>query len=110
MNLGDVKDEYNPGEVITCAAEGNPSPDIYWVDDTNATVTEEATLIIDPSMEGTQTYSCVATNEFRGTTFSERRTITFNVTSKFVFFSYLEFFLSGQFFNFDPSQLSAIGT
>ena len=85
MNLGNVKDEYNPGEEITCAAEGNPGPTIIWVDDNNDTVVESHILTIEASMEGTRTYSCLATNIVRGTTYQLMETITFNVTSKLPF-------------------------
>ena len=85
MNLGNAKDEYNPGEEITCAAEGNPDPTIIWVDDNNDTVVESETLAIVASMEGTRTYSCQAKNVVRGTTHYLMETITFNVTSKLLF-------------------------
>ena len=88
MNLGNVEEEYNPGEEITCAAEGNPDPDISWVDDNNDTVVESNVLTIEASMEGTRTYSCLATNVVRGETNSEMQTITFNVTSKLPCFCY----------------------
>ena len=83
MNLGDVMEEYNPGEEIICAAEGNPEPHIRWVDDMNNTVVDSATLTIHASMVGTRTYSCLATNTVRGANYSLTETITFNVTSKF---------------------------
>ena len=82
MNLDNVKDMYNPGEVIACAAEGKPDPEIRWVDDANATVSDSATLLIEPSMEGTQTYSCLATNDVRGDRHSLMKTVTFNVTGE----------------------------
>ena len=53
MNLDNVKHVYNPGEVITCSAGGNPGPEIRWVDDANVTVSDSATLLIEPFMEGT---------------------------------------------------------
>ena len=73
---------YNPGEEITCAAEGNPDPEIRWVDDTNATVSETDTLLIKPFMEGTQTYSSLATNYVRGDRHSLMKTVRFNVTGE----------------------------
>ena len=82
MNLDNVKDEYIPGEEITCAAEGNPDPEIRWVDDANATVINSHIITIEGSMEGTQTYSCLATNDVRRVTYSLFETITFNVTSE----------------------------
>ena len=82
MNLDNVKHLYNPGEVITCAAEGNPEPEIRRVDDANATVSSSAFLLLDASMEGAQTYSCLATNDVRGATYSLLETIIFNVISE----------------------------
>ena len=82
INLDNVKDVYNPGEVITCAAAGNPDPEIRWMDDANVTVSDSDFLLIEPSIEGTQTYSCLATNDVRGETYSLMKTITFNVTSE----------------------------
>ena len=79
MNLDNVKHLYNPGEVIMCAADGNPDPEIRWVDDANATVSETATLLIEPFMEGVQTYSCLATNIVRGIIKGCSETITFTV-------------------------------
>ena len=86
INLDKVKHVYNPGEVITCVAEGNPEPKIKWVDDANATVSESHILTIEPSMEGVQTYSCLATNVVRGVTNTVMETVTFIVTSRNVFF------------------------
>ena len=85
MQLDNAKDEYNPGEKIICGAEGNPNPDIRWVDDANATVVDSATLTIVASMEGTRTYSCLAENVVRGITYFLMEPITFNVTSKLLF-------------------------
>ena len=79
MNLDNVKQVYNPGEVITCSAEGNPDPEIRWVVDTNSTVSDSAFLLIEPFMEGTGTYSCLATNIVRGIIKSCSETITFTV-------------------------------
>ena len=79
MRLDNVKDVYNPGEVITCAAEGNPEPEIRWVDDANATVSDATLLLIEPFMEGIQTYSCLATNIVRGIIKGYSETITFIV-------------------------------
>ena len=80
INLDNVKDVYNPGEVITCAAEGNPDPEIRWVDKGSGDeVADSGVLVIDASMEGTQTYSCLATNIVRGTIKGSSQTITFTV-------------------------------
>ena len=79
MRLDNVKDVYNPGEVIMCAAEGNPEPEIRWVDDANATVSDATLLLIEPFMEGIQTYSCLATNIVRGIIKGYSETITFIV-------------------------------
>ena len=71
MNLDNVKHVYNPGEVITCTAEGNPEPEIRWVDDESGDeVADSGILVINAFMEGTQTYSCLATNVVRGVTYS----------------------------------------
>ena len=86
MNLDNVKHVYNPGEVITCSAEGNPEPEIRWVDDANVIVSESHILIIEASMEGTQTYNCLATN-VRRVTNNVMETVTFSVASKNNFFS-----------------------
>ena len=86
INLANVKHEYNPGEVITCDAEGNPDPDIRWVDDENVIVSESQFLIIEASMEGVQTYSCLATNVVRGVTNNVMETVAFSVTSRNNFF------------------------
>ena len=88
MNLGNEKEEYIPGEEITCAAEGNPAPTFIWVDVNNVTVEDSRVLTIEASMEGTRTYSCLATNVVRGVIYSGRLTITFNVTSKLLCFCY----------------------
>ena len=83
MTLDNVKDEYTPGEVITCDAEGNPDPEIRWVDEESGEeVIDSGLLVIDALMEGTQTYSCHATNIVRGTIKGFSETITFNVTTK----------------------------
>ena len=82
MNLDNVKHVYNPGEVITCSADGNPDPEIRWVDDVNSTVSDTAFLLIVPFMEGVQNYSCLATNDVRGDTHSLMKTVTFNVTGQ----------------------------
>ena len=84
MDIAPIQEEYNPGDTITCAAEGNPEPTLKWVDQTNATIADSGMLEIDAAMEGRQTYSCLAQNEVRGDTISAMVTITFNVTSKFV--------------------------
>ena len=100
MNLDNVKHVYSPGEVITCAAEGNPEPEIRWVDDANATIFDSAFILVQPFMEGTQTYSCLATNDVRGVTYSLMETVTFKVTSKNNFSNFPEpFFLRSTHFN-----------
>ena len=84
MNLDNVKHVYNPGEEITCTAEGNPEPEIRWVDDESGDeVADSGILVINAFMEGTQTYSCLATNVVRGVTYSLMTTITFTVISKY---------------------------
>ena len=82
VNLDNVKHVYNPGEVITCTAKGNPDPEIRWVDDANDTVSNSAFLLIEPFVEGTQTYSCLATNVVRAVTYSLMETVTFKVTGE----------------------------
>ena len=82
INFDNLKHVYDPDEVITCAAEGNPDPEIRWVDDANSTVSDSALLLTEPSMEGVQTYSCLATNDVRGETYSLMKTVTFNVTGE----------------------------
>ena len=78
-----MKHVYSPGEVITCAAEGNPEPELRWVDEESGDeVADSGVLVIDNSMEGTGTYSCLATNVVRGVTYSLTTTITFTVISK----------------------------
>ena len=110
MNLDNVKHVYNPGEVITCSTEGNPEPEIRWVDDVNATVVESHILTIEASMEGTQTYSCLATNVVRGVTYSLMTTITFTVISKnrakSICLNYITLTRSGQTWHkYDQCQL-----
>ena len=84
MNLDNVKHVYNPGEEITCTAEGNPEPEIRWVDDESGDeVADSGILVINAFMEGTQTYSCLATNVVRGVTYSLMTTITFTVICKY---------------------------
>ena len=78
IRLDNVKDEYTPGEMITCAAEANPDPEIRWVD-ANSIVSNSAFLLIEPFMEGVQTYSCLATNIVHGIIKSCSETITFTV-------------------------------
>ena len=90
MNIDPIQDEYNPGDTITCAAEGNPEPTLKWVDQNNDTVVESGTLEINAAMEGRQTYSCLAQNEVRGDTISAMVTITFNVTSKFMYICFCD--------------------
>ena len=81
MTLDNVEDVYNPGEEIRCAAEGNPDPEIRWVDsESGDEIANSGVLVIEPSMEGTQSYSCHATNVVRGIIKGFSETITFNVT------------------------------
>ena len=92
MSLDPIQEEYNPGNTITCAAKGNPTPSLRWVDQANNTIVDSGTLLIEPAMEGRQTYSCLAQNEVRGSTISAMATITFNVTSKFLLMYILIYF------------------
>ena len=101
MNLDNVQHEYNPGEVIMCSAEGNPEPEIRWVDDVNFIVSKTHILTIEASMETTQTYRCLATNNVRGTLYSMLETITFNGIMLQVRITFLDVFsgLSKPFVN-----------
>ena len=81
LKLDNIKDEYNPGEVITCVAEGNPPPNITWLDEYNSTASNSEALLIDSSMEGTHTYICLAVNDVRGTIYTMKENITI-VTSE----------------------------
>ena len=54
------------GDIITCTAEGNPEPDISWLDEQNDTLSDSDTLVIEESMAGLQTFICLATNVIRG--------------------------------------------
>ena len=76
MDIDLIQEEYNPGDTITCAAEGNPEPTLKWVDQNNDTIAASGTLLIDAVMEGRQTFSCLAQNEVRGDTISAMSTVT----------------------------------
>ena len=82
MTLDPIQEEYNPGDTISFAAEGNPEPTLRWVDENNTTISDSGTLEIDAAMKGKQTCSCLAQNEVRGETISAMMSISFNVTSK----------------------------
>ena len=64
--LHDVKDIYTVGDNITCSAEGNPEPDISWLDEQNNMLSDSDTLVIQDSMIGLQTFICLPTNMVRG--------------------------------------------
>ncbi len=73
MRLGPDNDTYNPGDTITCHADGNPelrmdNDDYQWIniDDTND-VTKGPVLNITNNMaRGNFTYQCQACNEYLG--------------------------------------------
>ena len=81
MKLDNIKDEYNPGEVILCGAEGNPPPEIRWLDEYNRIASNSEALLVDSSMEGTNTYTCLARNIVRKAIHTKKENITF-VTSE----------------------------
>ena len=84
FTLTNVRQEYNPEDEVACSAEGNPEPDMRWVDQENNTVSDSGILVIEATMEGTQTYSCAAMNVVGGEIIEAMVTITFDVTSKYV--------------------------
>ena len=65
MVLHNVEDVYTVEDKITCSAEGNPDPDMIWLDDQNKTLSDYSVLEINESMAGLQTFICVATNVVR---------------------------------------------
>ena len=82
----DRKLEYNPGEVITCKADGNPVPIIEWFD-SNGTrmydtrtidqgLTRSVLLTITEEMEGEHLYTCEASNKGTTTVLSETIAVT----------------------------------
>ena len=77
-----VKDVYAVGEIITCLAEGNPEPDINWLDEQNDTLSDSGTLLIQECMAGLQTFICVATNVVRGKAFTVSQNIIAFVLGK----------------------------
>ena len=63
--IGNEKDEYSPGENITCYAEANPAPSIFWLNENTGEVVNGTVLYITADMKGLQTYTCVAENIIR---------------------------------------------
>ena len=83
MILHNVKDVYTLGDIITCSAEGNPEPDIRWLDEQNDTLSDSDTLVTEESMAGLQTFICLATNVVRGQTIMISQQITAYVLGKY---------------------------
>lgn len=55
----------NPGDRITCSADGNPEPMYQWKDLINGTVTEGAVLVISEEMaDNNYTFQCTASNQY----------------------------------------------
>ena len=82
MILHNVKDVYTLGDIIICSAEGNPEPDIRWLDEQNDTISDSNILVIRESMTGLQTFICLATNVIRGKTTAVSQQITAYVIGK----------------------------
>ena len=83
VSLSPIQEEYYPGDTIICSATGNPEPYIRWVDIFNNTVSDSPTLLIVPSMAGTQTFTCLATNVIDNETYMATATITFDVVGTY---------------------------
>ena len=79
LEIDNEKEEYMPGEKITCSAEGNPSPTIYWKNEENDNEIAHPILDITTDMKGQQTYTCVAYNEIRGQIHTITKTLSFRV-------------------------------
>ena len=79
IQLDNLKEEYHIGENVTCTAEGNPEPSIYWMDENSGDTIDSSTLNITSAMKGLQKYSCVAWNEIKGETYENKTIVKFRV-------------------------------
>lgn len=71
---------YHPGDFIVCSADGNPPPNISWMNNANNHIIENDTLPITEDMIGTvQSFDCIAINEVKGEQKKASRTIKFSV-------------------------------
>ena len=78
------------GDIITCSAEGNPKPDIRWLDEQNDTLSDSHRLVIQESMIGLQTFISLVTNMVRGQPYDVSQQITACIMGKiFSVFLYL---------------------
>ncbi len=71
---------------MTCSAQGNPEPSIYWMDENSGDTVDGPTLLITSDMKGLQEYSCVAWNEIKDEIYETKKTLKFRVklSSRFI--------------------------